>query len=263
MLTTLALLIGLSATQPAQVAAAQGVEVDVELILAVDMSGSMDFEEVRVQRAGYVNALKHPDFLNAVRSGLTGRIAISYFEWAGTVHESSYIPWQVVSDAEEAEIFAEKVDAGSLTTRRGTSISTAITYATALFEGNGFSGMRRVIDVSGDGPNNYGDPVTPARDAAKARGIVINGLAIMIRPSIAYGPLDRYYADCVIGGPGAFVLPVHKPEDFAVAIRRKLVMEVSGLQPAAAVIPVAGSDADCLIGERIRPGFNEYRFDNQ
>lgn len=138
--------------------------------------------------------------------------------------------------------------------RRGTSISGAIVYGARLFEGNGYSGLRRVIDISGDGPNNFGAPVTPARDTATALGIVINGLAIMIRPSAAYGSLDDYYANCVIGGPGAFVLPVRDPEDFAIAIRRKLILEVSGAEPPARVIRTAGPAYDCMIGEKLRPG---------
>ena len=249
MLTTLALLIGLTAA-----AAVSGEEVDVELVLAVDVSRSMDIEEAEVQRAGYVNALRHPDFLNAVRGGLNGRIAITYFEWAGTISDSSHIPWQVISGPGEAGAFAALVEACPIAMRRGTSISGAIVYGARLFEGNGYSGLRRVIDISGDGPNNFGAPVTPARDTATALGIVINGHAIMIRPSAAYGSLDDYYANCVIGGPGAFVLPVRDPEDFAVAIRRKLILEVSGAEPPARVIRTAGPAYDCMIGEKLRPG---------
>jgi hypothetical protein len=253
MLTTFALLMSLSISP--QIQAAASGEVDVELVLAVDVSGSMDFEEARIQRAGYVDALQHPDFVNAVRSGLTGRIAISYFEWAGTISDSSYIPWQIISGPDDAAIFAARLAERPIATRRGTSLSAAIAYGAELFDKNDYTGMRRVIDISGDGPNNFGAPVLPARAAATALGIVINGLAIMIRPSAAYGSLDRYYADCVIGGPGAFVLPVQEPEDFAIAIRRKLIIEVSGIQPPARIIPAADSPADCMIGEKLRPGF--------
>ncbi|MDX3925116.1 MAG: DUF1194 domain-containing protein [Shinella sp.] len=258
MLTTLALLLSLTASPQTEFAAAPGgAEVDVELVLAVDVSGSMDIEEAQIQRDGYVEALTHPDFINAVREGLTGRIAISYFEWAGFVQESSYISWHLISNAEEAKAFAAMLAERPIATRRGTSLSMAISYGAGLFDGNGFEGMRRVIDISGDGPNNFGPPVTPARDAAMKRGIIINGLAIMVRPSFGYGPLDRYYGNCVIGGPGAFVLPVNKAEDFATAIRRKLILEVSGRQPPAQAIPAAGTDADCMIGEKLRPGFIE------
>ena len=254
MLTTLALLMSLTAG--AEIAAADQ-EVDVELVLAVDVSGSMDLEEAQVQRAGYVDALRHADFINAVRDGLTGRIAITYFEWAGTIRDSSHLPWQIISGAEDANAFAAQLEARPIATRRGTSISSAIVYGAKLFDANGYSGMRRVIDISGDGPNNFGAPVTPARDAATALGIIINGLAIMIRPSAAFGSLDDYYSNCVIGGPGAFVLPVQEPEDFAIAIRRKLILEVSGAEPPGRVIRIAGGDADCLIGEKLRPSYME------
>ncbi|MCF3641220.1 DUF1194 domain-containing protein [Rhizobium sp. TRM95111] len=247
----LAILTCLAWAAPAPTVAADE-EVDVELVLAVDVSGSMDLEEAQIQRDGYVAALTHPDFLTAVQSGLTGRIAITYFEWAGRINPESFTAWQIISTAEEAETFAARLDERPIMTRRGTSISAALTYAVPLFDGNGFAGMRRVIDVSGDGPNNFGAPVTPARDAAIQLGIVVNGLAIMVRPSVAYGALDRYYADCVIGGPGAFVLPVHKREDFAQAIRRKLILEVSGREAPARIVPAAA--ADCMIGERLRPG---------
>jgi hypothetical protein len=253
MLTTLALLMSLTAG--AEIAATSGREVDVELVLAVDVSGSMDLEEAQVQRAGYVDALRHPDFINAVRDGLNGRIAISYFEWAGTIRDNSHIPWQVISGPEEAEAFAALLEARPIATRRGTSISGAIAYGAKLFDSNPYSGMRRVIDVSGDGPNNFGAPVTPARDAATALGIIINGLAIMIRPSVAFDSLDDYYSNCVIGGPGAFVLPVQEAEDFAIAIRRKLILEVSGVTPPARVIPAQGQAQDCMIGEKLRPSY--------
>lgn len=254
MLTTIALLISL---MPGEELAAADQEVDVELVLAVDVSGSMDLEEAQVQRAGYVDALRHPEFIDAVRDGLTGRIAISYFEWAGAIREDSLVPWQIISGPQDASAFAARLEARPISTRRGTSISGAIVYGAKLFDANGYSGLRRVIDISGDGPNNFGPPVTPARDAATALGIVINGLAIMIRPSTAHGSLDDYYANCVIGGPGAFVLPVQEPEDFAVAIRRKLILEVSGAEPSARTIPAAGEPTDCLIGEKLRPSYME------
>ena len=255
MLTTLALLMSLTAG--AGIAAPAAQEVDVELVLAVDVSGSMDLEEAQVQRAGYVDALRHPDFINAVRDGLTGRIAISYFEWAGTIRDSSLVPWQIISGPQDANAFAAQLEARPIATRRGTSISSAIVYGTKLFDGNTYTGMRRVIDISGDGPNNFGPPVTPARDAATALGIIINGLAIMIRPSAAYGSLDDYYSNCVIGGPGAFVLPVQEPEDFAIAIRRKLILEVSGVEPPARIVNAVGTDVDCMIGEKLRPNYME------
>lgn len=255
MLTTLALLMSLTAG--AEIAATSREDVDVELVLAVDVSGSMDLEEAEVQRAGYVEALRHPDFVAAVRDGLTGRIAISYFEWAGTIRDNSYISWRIISGPEDASAFAALLEARPIATRRGTSISSAIAYGAKLFDASPYTGMRRVIDISGDGPNNFGAPVSPARDAATALGIIINGLAIMIRPSAAYGSLDDYYSNCVIGGPGAFVLPVQEAEDFSVAIRRKLILEVSGAEPPTRVVSAAGQPADCMMGEKLRPGYME------
>ncbi|WP_331374748.1 DUF1194 domain-containing protein [Sinorhizobium chiapasense] len=253
MLKVLALILAFSGI-PTQAAAEE--EVDVELVLAVDMSGSMDMEEARVQRSGYLDALRHPDFVNAVKGGYLGRIAIGYFEWAGLVNEDSVIAWQVIDDAEDAEAFAARLQARPVGTRRGTSISSAILFGTSLIDSNAFSGVRRILDISGDGPNNTGPPVGPARVAALSRGIVINGLAIMIRPSGTVGSLDRYYGDCVIGGPGSFVLAVHEAEDFAVAIRQKLILEVSGRAPALHLRLAASEPAtDC--GEILRPTFLE------
>ncbi|MBX4953656.1 DUF1194 domain-containing protein [Rhizobium binae] len=250
MLTSLAVLMGLSGVVPTAQAAAN--EVDVTLVLAVDTSRSMDFEELGIQRQGYVEALKHKEFIDAVKGGLTGRIAISYFEWAGYVVQDSVIDWQVIATQQDAIAFADKLDARPIATQRRTSISTAIAQGVSMIIASSFRGRREVIDVSGDGPNNSGNPVTPVRDQAVASGMVINGLALMLRPSDAPDGLDKYYADCVIGGPGAFVLPVHKIEDFAVAVRRKLVMEISGLAAPATVQPIAGTEpaTDCLIGEK-------------
>lgn len=253
MLTTLAMLMSLSAAATAStVAQRTGGEVDVELVLAVDTSRSMDYEEVRVQREGYVEALKHKEFIDAVKTGLTGRIAISYFEWAGDVVPDSIIDWTIIENEQDAINFAAKLEARPINTQRRTSISAAIAQGATMIVANSYRGMRQVIDISGDGPNNSGNPVVPARNKATEAGIIINGLAIMLRPSGAPGGLDKYYGDCVIGGPGSFVLPVHEIEDFAVAVRRKLVLEISGLMPAATVQKVASNQpsSDCLVGEK-------------
>ncbi len=248
MLAFLALVVSFSPVQSmfAQSAASQ---VDVELVLAVDVSRSMDYEEVRIQREGYVAALRHPDFINAVRGGLIGKIAISYFEWAGIVDEASVIDWEIIETAEDAKAFALKLEARPISTQRRTSISAAIAKGATMLGSSPFHGMREVIDISGDGPNNVGQTVVDVRDRAVEAGIIINGLAIILRPS---GPvmLDEYYAGCVVGGPGSFVLPVHQIEDFATAVRRKLVLEVSGDLPAPVIREAATGEADCMIGER-------------
>lgn len=251
MLATLAVLYGLSSSGGLETAAmAAGQEVDIELVLAVDVSRSMDLDELQVQRSGYVEALRHPDVIKAIQTGLVGRIAVTYFEWGGDVDPAARVDWQLIETAEDAAAFAAKVEASTVNRLRGTSISSAIGFGGGLFEQNAFQGMRQVIDVSGDGPNNRGLPVIAARDAALASGIVINGLAIMIRPSSAIVALDQYYADCVVGGPGSFVVPVDKVSDFAAAIRRKLVLEISGTMPEPRVMPAATTD--CMIGEKLR-----------
>ncbi|WP_371833447.1 DUF1194 domain-containing protein [Ferirhizobium litorale] len=245
------MLMSLAATSTTAAQASRN-EVDVKLVLAVDVSRSMDYEEMRIQREGYVEAIKHREFINAVRNGLTGRIAISYFEWAGFAMPESAIDWQVIETEQDAIDFANKLEERPLNFQRRTSISSAIAEGAAMIVSSPYRGSREVIDVSGDGTNNSGNPVAPARDKAVEAGIVINGLALMLRPSGAPGGLDKYYADCVIGGPGSFVLPVHKIEDFAIAVRRKLVLEISGLVPPATVHKVAlGRPAvDCMVGER-------------
>ena len=249
MLSTLAVLLSLTSLHSVPVAT-RGNEVDVELVLAVDTSRSMDYEEVRIQREGYVAALQHPEFINAVKMGLIGKIAITYYEWAGEVDPSSVLDWQIIETGADAQAFADKLAARPIATQRRTSISAAITYGASTIGGNRFEGMRKVIDVSGDGPNNMGGPVETARDQAIASGIIINGLALVLRPSGTTMGLDRYYKDCVIGGPGSFVLPVQKIEDFEVAVRRKLIMEVSGLQPPADVWKIAAEPkSDCFVGE--------------
>ncbi len=236
--------------------------VDVELVLAVDVSGSMDHEEHRVQRHGYVTALSHPDFVRAVHSGGFQRIAVTYVEWAGADRQAVILPWTVVADEEDALRISELIAAAPITFMRGTSISSVLDFSRLLFRDNGFEGMRQVIDVSGDGPNNMGPPVLPSRDRVLDDGITINGLPIMLRPSMRAGPtsagLDDYYRDCVIGGPGAFVLPVHEIHEMGEAIRQKLILDIAGLRRGARgriILAQSGPPVDCMIGERQRRGF--------
>jgi hypothetical protein len=231
--------------------------VDVELVLAVDASNSMDEDEYAMQRAGYVMALRDPAFANAVLAGAEGRIAVTYFEWSGSVREDSIVPWQIIDGAESASVFADKLAARPLGgSGGGTSISDAVAFGASLFDQSAAIGARRVIDISGDGPNNTGKPVAAVRDAALSRGIIINGLPILIRPSQMtaklFGGLDLYYADCVTGGPGSFVLPIHDASEFITAIRHKLILEVGGLPIPEAKMTPAAAPIDCLIGENYR-----------
>lgn len=260
---------------PAGPAAAE--PVDLELVLAVDVSGSMDADERRVQRLGYVEAIAHPEVIEAIMSGYRGRIAVTYVEWAGPNSQVVTLPWRIIDGADTARKFADDLAAAPPAFIHGTSISGSLDFASKLFTDNGYEGRRRVIDVSGDGPNNSGAPVEPVRDRVVGQGIVINGLPIVIRPSYAgwsggAGRLDAYYRDCVIGGLGAFVVPVHDIAQFAPAVRRKLILEIAGLappgrvitagyRPGAAPLPIvrAAAKSDCLIGESLRHRWRDWR----
>ena len=233
-------------------AAAQPVEIDAEIVLAVDASGSMDPMEREIQRRGYVEALRHPDLMRAVSAGWHGRIALTYFEWAGQVRPGTVIPWRLIDSPEAAAAMADEIDAIRAPTWRGTSISRAIDFAVDLLEGSEFAASKRVIDISGDGPNNIGAPVTLSRDRAVANGIVVNGLPVIIRPSRGVLELDRYFEDCVIGGQGAFVLVVREPQEFAFAIRRKLILEITGERPERLRLAADHERVNCLIGEALR-----------
>ncbi|APX11717.1 DUF1194 domain-containing protein [Tateyamaria omphalii] len=233
------------------------IEVDVELFLAVDVSRSMQPYELEIQRRGYAAALKSPEVQDAIADGFLGRIAVTYVEWAGAYHQREIVPWTLLATAEDSAEVAARITAHFDQAMRRTSISSALTYAAESIETNAFDGLRRVIDVSGDGPNNVGIPVTRARDAVLARGITINGLplmtqdnGIMARWNIA--DLDAYYTACVIGGAGAFVVPVTDWSEFEDAVRRKLVLEIAG-QPARLWQAQVRSTApyNCLIGEEI------------
>lgn len=239
-------------------ARAADMPVDLELILAVDVSRSMDADEQALQRQGYISALHHPDVIAAIQSGPIGRIAIAYFEWSGVNSQTIVVPWTLVDDAESADVVASQIAPGEVLGRYGTSISGSLTFGADLFENNGYAGARRTIDISGDGPNNMGPPVLATRDAVVARGITINGLAITLKPphtsvSSAFDieNLDAYYRDCVVGGVGAFTIAVSDVEQFEVAIRRKLVTEIAAR--AAPVLRVADRtsepSADCMSGE--------------
>jgi hypothetical protein len=231
--------------------------VDVELVLAVDVSYSMDMEELALQREGYVQALTSPDFLNAVKQGMHGKVAVSYFEWAGMADQKVVADFHVIDGAASARVLADVIANAPIRRSYRTSISGALNFAVPMFDTSGQRGIRRVIDVSGDGANNQGPPVTVARDEALAKGITINGLPIMLkRPSAAnmdLEELDIYYEDCVIGGPGSFVIPIKEREKFKEAIRTKLILEIASREPPARIIPAsaAAPRISCLIGERM------------
>ncbi|MFL6791867.1 MAG: DUF1194 domain-containing protein [Bradyrhizobium sp.] len=231
--------------------------VDVELIIAVDVSYSMDMDELAIQREGYAQAIVSKEFLQALKTGPNGKISVTYFEWAASSDQKIIIPWRVIDGPETADAVANEIMKTPIRRASRTSISGAINFAMPLFDENPHRGLRRVIDISGDGPNNNGAPVVTARDAALEKGIVINGLPIMVKePSYStmdIDNLDYYYEDCVIGGPGSFVVTIKDREKFKEAIRTKLLLEVAGRMPERRVVPVADKEprVNCLIGEKI------------
>lgn len=248
----------------AQPAGGQNIAVDLELVLAVDVSYSMDEREQRIQRNGYVAAMQDPLVIGAILSGPLRRIAVTYVEWGGSAVQT--VPWTVIDSPASAARFAETL---RLQPRRRipfTSISDTLAFARRLIGFNGFRGKRSVIDISGDGPNNYGAPAPVARDAALREGITIDGLPIMLEnPSSAptIPDIDAYYRHCVIGGNGAFLLRVRRLDQFADTIRAKLVTEITG--PSLSELPrgrlrrvayAAPPSYNCLIGEELheRPG---------
>ena len=231
--------------------------VDVELVLAVDVSYSMDLDELALQREGYAQAIISKEFLQALKTGPNGKISVTYFEWAASSDQKIIIPWRVIDGPETADAVASEIMKTPIRRASRTSISGAINFGMALLDENPHRGIRRVIDISGDGPNNNGSPVTVARDTAVEKGVIINGLPIMVKePSYStmdIGNLDFYYEDCVIGGPGSFVIAIKEREKFKEAIRTKLVLEIAGRTPERPVVPVAGKEprVNCMIGEKI------------
>ncbi len=231
--------------------------VDVELVLAVDVSYSMDLDELALQREGYAQAIVSKEFLQALKNGPHGRIAVTYFEWAASTDQKIIIPWRVIDGPETADAVANEIVKTPIRRASRTSISGAINFAMPLFDENPHRGLRRVIDISGDGPNNNGAPVVIARDAAVEKGVVINGLPIMVKePSYStmdIDNLDLYYEDCVIGGPGSFVVTIKERDKFKEAIRTKLLLEIAGRTPERPVVPAAGRESrvNCMIGEKI------------
>jgi hypothetical protein len=233
------------------------IPVDVELIIAVDVSYSMDPEEQALQREGYVQALTSREFMQALREGANGKIAITYFEWAGQFDQKIIMPWRLIEGPESADGVAAEIAAAPYRRASRTSISGGLIFAKPLFDHSGYRGLRRVIDVSGDGANNAGPLIVPTREDVLAAGITINGLPIMLkrpaRGTMDIENLDVYYEDCVIGGPGAFVVPIHERKQFIEATRTKLVLEISGREPERRVIPVSAEKPriSCTIGEKM------------
>ena len=238
-------------------ATARDVAVDLELVLAVDVSQSVDNFEGQLQRMGYVRALSDERVIDVILSAPFGRIAVTYLEWAGPGLWRTIADWHVIDSAASAREFAGILAQIPVARGQGTSITSVIQHAMGLFDDNGAEGARRVIDISGDGPNNRGGDVSQARDAAVAAGITVNGVAINNFDGSAFTlpDLDLYYHECVISGPGAFVIAADGFESFADAIRRKLILEIADNAPRVwlAQAPETRKYAPaCDVGERMR-----------
>ena len=211
--------------------AALAVEhVDLKLVLATDVSGSISNAELRIERQGTAAAFVDPAVIKAIENGALGRIAVAMLDFSSPGFGKAVIDWRIVHDRESAIAFARAVVAVPRTPGNRTSISNAIELGTALIESSekDIVATRKVIDVAGDGPNNDGKAVQPVRQKAMAQGIVVNGLPIMDPSANGFFPdLDKYYQACVAGGRGSFVIAVHSFTDFGSAMRRKLILEIS------------------------------------
>jgi hypothetical protein len=233
---------------PAPIGATDDDDVDVQLVLAVDVSRSIDDQEYDLQKRGYAEALLHPAVIDSILQGRRRAIAITYIEWSGSDAQKVLVPWTVVRDGESAELFSGLLLASQRAFNGWTSISGAIDFSVAQFDHSPYKSARRVIDVSGDGTNNSGRPAAAARDDALAKGMIINGLVIMNeqppKGSFRGGepPLDEFYRNDVIGGPGAFLIAIDDFTSFAHAIRNKLIREIADIRK-----PIQYADARLLL----------------
>lgn len=211
--------------------------VDVALVMAVDVSRSIDEDEARLQREGYRSAVSDPRVVEAIRGGMLGAVAVAYVEWAGIEYQRLVIPWTRIGSQRDADAWAAVLEQSPRASLSWTSISGAIEFARRTMAECPHEATRRVIDVSGDGVNNSGPPAEVARDRAVAEGITINGLPILNdRPTFGRPPpvpLDVYFRESVVGGPGAFVIAAEDFEAFGQAVRRKLIREIAGLDGPA------------------------------
>ena len=210
-------------------------KVDVELVLAVDGSGSIDDIEFALQRKGYARAISHPLVLNAIRGGEFQKIAVLFVEWGAPESVETIVDWTVVRDADSAKAFADKLIAAARQVFGYNSISAAIAYSTKQLLSNAYDGRQKIIDISGDGPQINGPPLAVVRAAALKAGITINGLAIKTRTGTSFRsafavPLEDHYRQDVIGGPGAFVMSADEETPFEEVILSKLVREIAMLE---------------------------------
>ena len=233
-LALLSLLLGLS------LPVARAAEpVDLLLVLAADVSRSVDAEKFQLQREGYAAAVANPEVLDAIRSGRQGRIAVLFMEWSGLGNQNVVIDWTLIDGPKAAQAFGDRLLESPRSFADRTSISGGIDFAVAQFAHAPFASERRTIDVSGDGTNNSGREVTLARDEALALGLTINGLVILSERPLPWNPahtnppggLANYYRENVVGGPAAFVLEAKDFNSFGQAIIKKLIAEIADATP--------------------------------
>ncbi|MGK9234110.1 DUF1194 domain-containing protein [Inquilinus limosus] len=220
-------------------ATAQDFDVDVELVFATDGSGSIDDEELRLQREGYARALADPRVQQAIRGGATGRIAVAFVEWGGADSQHVIVDWTVIDGPDSAAAFGQALLAAPRRAVGWNSISNALDLSKRLIEGNSHQGLRKVIDVSADAGQRGGRPLPEVRAEALAAGITINGLAVLSRggrPGWG-GALEDFFRDQVIGGPGAFVITADADARFTEAVVRKLILEIAERPPETAAMP--------------------------
>lgn len=232
-----ALVGSLAAMAAATTARAADTPVDLQLVLAVDVSRSIDEVEAELQRRGYIEALTSDRVVDAILSGEHQRIAVCYTEWAGTHYQAVVLDWSVIDSASGARRFAEKLAEAPRASHSWTAVGAALVHAGHRFDASGFTSKRRVIDISGDGRTNDGPPAEIVRDKLVAMGIVINGLPVMMnRTNFGRPPdlaLDKYYEENVIGGPGSFMIVADNFDQFGRAVRTKLVREISDVEPTS------------------------------
>jgi hypothetical protein len=233
-------LVGSLAALAGPIPARAQATVDLQLVLAVDVSRSIDEVEAELQRRGYIEALTNQRVIDAILSGEHKRIALCYTEWAGTHYQVVVIDWVVIDSTAAARRFAEKLSEAPRSSQSWTAVGAALAFAAQRFETSGFESKRRVIDVSGDGRTNDGPPAELIRDRLVAQGIVINGLPVMMNRSNFGRPpdtgLDKYYEENVIGGSGSFMISAASFDDFGRAVRSKLIREISKA-PGSRAIP--------------------------
>ena len=262
--------LALSASSTLSAPAAQ--QVDLKLVLATDVSGSINDEEADLQRQGTADAFADPDVIKSIQSGALGRIAVAMIDFSSPEYDKVVLDWHIIRDKKSALDFSEAVRALPRTPGRRTSVSSALELGSTLIEASAADivATRRVIDVSGDGPNNDGNPMREVHERVIEQGIVVNGLPIMDDNANGYYPdLDKYYQACVAGGRGSFVVVVRSFKDFGAAMRHKLILEISGIEPPTKfanrpplkkelLTKVAAGDNPLRSPQVIRPGQNEY-----